>query len=372
MLPQFSFASKMSKKLFTSSIVTTAAVIAFHGTSFAQSSQVRSYCAVEVGSKGVKARGFNFGITDPESAVKVFFKKDINTTIIASLEGNAFSQSAIIETAEATKSLIKEMQASSPSCKPFVVGSSGISKVKNTKALSDAISQRIDVGVIEFVTPAQEAEFGFISSIPRKDWNNSVLVDIGSSNTKMGYRSDSGFKAAEIPFGSVTLTQKASGGSGDFYTSLKATINTIIKPALRDTSSKLPSLMNRKKVFWIGGAAWSTATFMRPDQGTRDFVKMSESDISRFIAALNDKTWVNYKPSRRASAKARAVFESDSSKVIEIFSRDNLLSGVSLFESFLSNRGVDGPVYFARNGNWIMGYAASRFRDDIWREDSLD
>jgi len=367
MLPQFSFASKMATNLLVSSIVVTA----FHGISFAQSSQFRSYCAVEVGAKGVKARGFNFGITDSESAVRVFFNKDINTTIIAILEGNEFSQSSIIETAEATKTLMKEMQSLSPSCKPFVVGSSGISKVKNTKALSDAINQRINVGVIEFVTPEQEAEFGFISSIPRSDWNSSVLVDIGSSNTKMGYRSDSGFRAAEIPFGSVTLTRKASGG-GDFYTSLKTTINTIIRPSLRDTSSKLPGLMNRKKVFWIGGAAWSTATFMRPEQGTRDFVRIEKSDVSRFITALNDKTWVSYKPSPNASAKARAVFERDSSKVVEIFSRDNLLSGVSLFESFLSNRGVDGPVYFVRNGNWIMGYAASRFSDDIWREDSLD
>jgi len=372
MLPQFSFASKMATNLSISSIVVTAVVTAFHGISFAQSSQIRSYCAVEVGAKGVKARGFNFGVKDAESPVRVFFNKDINTTIIANLEGNKFSQSAIIETAEATKTLIKEMQSLSPSCKPFVVGSSGISRVKNTKALSDAIKQRIAVGVIDFVTPAQEAEFGFISSIPKKEWNSSVLVDIGSSNTKIGYTSDSGFKAAEIPFGTVTLTQKASGGSGDFYTSLKKTINTTIRSAFRDTSSKLPGFMNRKKVFWIGGAAWSTATFMQPDQGTRDFVKIEKSDISRFITALNDKTWVSYEPSRNASVKARAVFEKDSSKVVEIFSRDNLLSGVSLFEAFLFNRGVDGPVYFVRSGNWIMGYAASRFRDDIWSEDSLE
>jgi hypothetical protein len=368
MLPRFSFALKMTTSLLASSIFVTN----LNGISFAQSSQGRSYCAVEVGSKGVKARGFNFGVKDPESPVRGFFNKDINTNIIASLEGNEFSQSSIIETAEATKMLVKEMKSLSPSCKPFVVGSSGISKVKNTKALSDAISQRIDVGVIEFITPEQEAEFGFVSSVPRKDWNSSVLVDVGGSNTKIGYRSDIGFKAAEIPFGSVTLTQKASGGNGDFYASLKTTINTIISPALRATSSKLPGLVNKKKVFWIGGAAWSTATFMLPDQGTRDFVKISESDISRFIAALNDKTWTSYKPSRNASAQARAVFEKDSSKVVDIFSRDNLLSGVSLFKSFLSNRGVDGPIYFVRKGNWIMGYAASRFRDDIWREDSLD
>ena len=372
MLPQFSFASKIATNFSVSSIVTIAVVTAFHGTSFAQSSQFRSYCAIEVGAKGVKARGFKFGVKDAESAVKEFFKKDINTTIIASLQGNEFSQSAIIETAEATKTLMKEMQSWSPDCKPFVVGSSGISKVNNTQALSNAISERINVGIIEFVTLDQEAEFGFISSIPKRDWNNSILVDIGSSNTKIGYRSDSGFRSAGIPFGTVTLTQKASGGIGDFHTSLKTTINTAIRPTLRDISSKFPGLMNKKKIFWIGGAAWSTATFMRPDRGTSDFVKLEESDISRFITSLNDKTWVNYQPSSIALPITRKIFERDSAKVMEIFSRDNLISGVSLFEAFLSNRGVDGPIYFVRSGNWIMGYAASRFRDDIWSEDSLE
>lgn len=372
MFYQFLFASKIATNLLGSSIIITTTVTAFQGIALAQSSQSRGYCAVEIGSKGVKARGFNFGVKDAESAVGMFFKKDINTTIIASLQTNEFSESAITETAEATTKLIKEMQSLSPSCKSFVVGSSGIANVKNTKALSNAISQRIDVGVIDFITPEQEAEFGFISSIPRKDWDSSVLVDIGSSNTKMGYRSDSGFKSAEIPFGSVTLTQKASSGNGNFYPSLKSTIDSTIAPAMRDASSKFPGLAGKKKVFWIGGAAWSTATFMRPDQGTLDFVKIEKSHVSRFITALNDKTWINYKPSPKASAKARSIFEKDSSKVVEIFSRDNLLSGVSLFRSFLSNRGVNGPVYFVRNGNWIMGYAASRFSDDIWSEDALD
>lgn len=137
-------------------------------------------------------------------------------------------------------------------------------------------------------------------------------------------------------------------------------------------ASRIPGIMNRKRVYWIGGAAWGTATYMRPDQAARDFVTMQKSDVKRFLGALNDKTWSNYKPSTKASAKARAAFEKDSAKVTEIFSRDNLASGVSIFDAFLNDRGVDGPIVFARNGQWIMGYASAKFGDDVWSEDALE
>lgn len=35
-------------------------------------------------------------------------------------------------------------------------------------------------------------------------------------------------------------------------------------------------------------------------------------------------------------------------------------------------RGVDGPIYFVRSGQWIMGYAAAKFADEIWSEDALE
>ena len=44
----------------------------------------------------------------------------------------------------------------------------------------------------------------------------------------------------------------------------------------------------------------------------------------------------------------------------------------SLFDAFLKDRGVDGPIYFVRSGQWIMGYAAAKFADEIWSEDALE
>jgi hypothetical protein len=44
----------------------------------------------------------------------------------------------------------------------------------------------------------------------------------------------------------------------------------------------------------------------------------------------------------------------------------------SLFDAFLNDRGVDGPIYFVRSGQWIMGYAAAKFADEIWSEDALE
>ena len=334
--------------------------------------QSRIYCGVEVGSKGVKARIFEFGVKDSESSLRVSFSKDINTTIIASMKDGELGAAAIAETADAVAAVIKEMRGLSEGCKAFAVGSSGVALAKNTASLAEAVAQRIDIGAMDFITAEQEAEFGFISSIPKKDWPQAVLVDIGSSNTKIGYRGEGRFRAADLPYGSVSLTKKAADGGADFSRALGSTVDSTVRPALRDISSRLPGVMNRKKVFWIGGAGWSLATFMRPDQGARDFVRLERSDVRRFLGALNDRSWANYRPSAKASAKARAVFEKDSARVVEVFSRDNLLAGVSLFDAFLNDRGVDGPIYFVRSGQWIMGYAAAKFADEIWSEDALD
>lgn len=331
-----------------------------------------TYCAVEVGSKGVKGRGFEFGVKDAESSIRTTYNRDINTTIIATMKDGEFTAPAIVETADAVATLIKEMRAATPDCKAFSVGSSGLAVAKNRDALSEAVNQRVDIGGMNFVTAEEEAEYGFITVVPKREWANAVLIDIGSSNTKLGYKSDGKFKAAELPLGSVTLTKKASDGGADFPKALGAVVDSTVRPAFREIASRIPGIMNRKRVYWIGGAAWGTATFMRPDQAARDFVRMDKSDVKRFLGALNDKTWTNYKPSKKASHKAREAFEKDSAKVVEVFSRDNLASGVSIFDAFLNDRGVDGPIQFVRNSQWILGYASAKFAEDIWSEDALE
>ena len=308
---------------------------------------------------------------DADSSVATTYSREINTTIIATLKDGEFAAAAIAETADAVATMMKEMKAANKDCKAFAVASSGVAMAKNRQALGDAVSQRTDLAGVDFVTAEQEAEFGFISSVPKREWNNAVLVDIGSSNTKLGYRTDSGFRAAEVPFGSVTLTKKAADGGADFAKALAAAVDTSVRPSFREVASRVPGIMNRKKVFWIGGAAWSTATYMRPDQSARDFVRLEKSDVKRFLGALVDKSWTNYRPSSKASAKARTAFEKDAARVVEIFSRDNLLAGVSLFDAYLNDRGVDGSIHFARNGQWIMGYAAAKYADEIWDSDAL-
>jgi hypothetical protein len=39
---------------------------------------------------------------------------------------------------------------------------------------------------------------------------------------------------------------------------------------------------------------------------------------------------------------------------------------------FLSDRGVEGPILFSRSSQWIMGYAANKYADDVWADDALE
>lgn len=42
------------------------------------------------------------------------------------------------------------------------------------------------------------------------------------------------------------------------------------------------------------------------------------------------------------------------------------------FIGSLNDRGVDGPVNFARQGQWVMGHAAAKFADEVWSDEALE
>ena len=116
--------------------------------------------------------------------------------IISSL---AFAQSrsrcaasAIDETAAAAATMLADMKTADASCRPLVVGSSALAAATNCNDLANAVAGRTGLEGMDFVTAQQEAELGLVASIPPHEWKDAVLVGIGSVNTKLGYKADSG------------------------------------------------------------------------------------------------------------------------------------------------------------------------------------
>lgn len=333
-----------------------------------------AYCAVEIGSRGVKARIFIFGgpVVKNMPSLEPKYSRDINTNLISSMEGVRYSSKGMTEAAEASATLLAEMRAQQPGCKAFVVGSSGAAKGENKDELAKLVVDKTGVDAFEFITAEQEGRFAFFGSIPRRMWDSTTLVDIGSGNSKLGAIQGKDFRFIEIPFGAVTLTNRTTTSSSEFAQGANSVLDGEARTEFRKASSRYPIILNRKNTVLIGGMVWASVTYMMPDQGRKNFVKLTTKDLAAFRGALKSGKWTENKPSPWVGGGVRAVFAEDSKKVLETFTRENLLAGHAVLEMYLEGRATDGPIYFARAGNWIFGYVQEKFAQEIWGNDNIE
>jgi hypothetical protein len=325
--------------------------------------KVAIYGGVEVGSKGVKAQAYRIVIKDEEFYdLSELFRESINTTIIAGVkETGSFSKEGIEETAQAVKTLIEKLKEKGvPAENIFVVTSSAISSVKNRDELAKRIKELTGYGT-EFLSVKEELLYGIAGSVPPKYYFNSIFVDIGSGNTKIGYlekvAESINVKSFEIPYGTVSLTEKASKGS-NFQAELKSILRKEIEPALKREAQKNPAYLNRKNVFLVGGIVWAITSLEKPSKVEEAYIKLTVEDIKRFSQALQktpDKVLnpdlSNLKPELRDKAKKQI------DKVKDVFSLNNLYAGSKLLETIGRAYNFEKKnLMFSRYGNWLVGY----------------
>lgn len=334
---------------------------------FPLTTQAGSYCAIEIGSKGVKARLYELS-EDAEGYIvpKTHYKNDANTSIVASIDaGGNFTAAAIEETANAVKTEYDAMMKEDKSCQAFVVGSSGAAKGKNGNDLIAAV-EKVTGLHMDFITPDEEAQYGFFSSVPDKYRDDSVLIDVGSGNTKIAYqnKSDGVINTLEVPFGTVSLSKAImETNPPDFGAVYKDEVNKIVAPEFRKAVQSRPGVLNRKRIYWIGGVAWATATYTHPEASTANVVRIFKDDMKGFEQALVDKTWLDGKKTK-IPEDAQKAYEKDWKKVQDTFTRENLLSSLSLTQLILNEGHPENRVNFLRNGQWIYGYTRAKFSQD--------
>ncbi|WP_299197758.1 tetratricopeptide repeat protein [Thermocrinis sp.] len=329
--------------------------------------RVAVYGGVEIGSKGVKAQAYRIGLKGDEFYdLQEVFRESINTTIIAGVkETGAFSKDGIEETAQAVKTLIEKLKEKGlPEDNIFVVASSAISSVKNRDELAKRVEELTGYK-LEFLTVNDEVLFGIAGAVPPKYFYNSVFVDVGSGNTKIGYLEKVGgsinVKSLEIPYGTVSLTERASKGK-DFRTELVEVLNKEVEPVLKREAQKNPAYLNRQNVFLVGGIVWAITTLQKPGQVEEAYVKLSSLDIRNFTLAVrqNPDRVLNpdlskLKPELRDKAKKQIE------KVKDVFSVDNLYAGGMLLDSIGKTLNFEKRnLIFPRYGNWLVGYVVLR------------
>jgi tetratricopeptide (TPR) repeat protein len=329
--------------------------------------RVAVYGGVEIGSKGVKAQAYRIGFKEDEFYdLQEVFRESINTTIIAGVkETGAFSKDGIEETAQAVKTLIEKLKERGvPGDNIFVVASSAISSVKNRDELTKRVEELTGYK-LEFLTVKDEVLFGIAGAVPPKYFYNSVFVDVGSGNTKIGYLEKVGgsinVRSFEIPYGTVSLTERASKGK-DFRTELVGVLNKEVEPVLKREAQKNPAYLNRQNVFLVGGIVWAITTLQKPGQVEEAYVKLSSLDIKNFTLTIPknpdrvlNPDLSNLKPELRDSAKKQIE------KVKDVFSVDNLYAGGMLLDSISRILNFERRnLIFPRYGNWLVGYVMLR------------
>jgi len=329
--------------------------------------RVAVYGGVEIGSKGVKAQAYRIGLKGDEFYdLQEVFRESINTTIIAGVkETGAFSKDGIEETAQAVKTLIEKLKERGvPGDNIFVVASSAISSVKNRDELAKRVEELTGYK-LEFLTVKDEVLFGIAGAVPPKYFYSSIFVDVGSGNTKIGYLEKVGdsinVKSFEIPYGTVSLTERASKGK-DFRTELVGVLNKEVEPVLKREAQKNPAYLNRQNVFLVGGIVWAITTLQKPGQVEEAYVKLSSSDIRNFTLTIpkNPDRVLNpdlskLKPELRDKTKKQIE------KVKDVFSVDNLYAGGMLLDSIGKGLNFERRnLIFPRYGNWLVGYVVLR------------
>jgi hypothetical protein len=341
------------------------------------------YGGIEIGAKGIKAVVLRVVDTPDGLEASVLFSDTANCTLVGGTGGTGrFDPDAVKQTvAEVGKFYhrMRETYKVDPG-RIFIVGSSGLfsgidGKEELIKVNKDTLTAAIDKGVgagMSFVSDRQEAELSIVGIVPRRHLTDSVLVDIGSGNTKGGSRAGAkgAFTTFSVPFGSVTFTdlvkQRAEKSGKPFPTVAEEVRQEVLLPALTRQLDPHPDLRGRKRVYLSGGMIWALATLVRPGDRSA-YTELTAADVETFrrMVRKDPGLFPEVDLSGIADAKIREEAAADLKRVQGTWTPQNLVAGGEVLAALSAtfDFAAEGrKVYFARYGHlgWILAFVAER------------
>jgi len=338
---------------------------------------------IEIGSKGVKGIAVRVAGADEGYEVKILYAEIVNTTLMQTKD-NRFTPEAIRDTAAATSRFYQRMQQDYrlPPENIHLVVSSGVN-ADNPQDLIAEIRKRTNQ-TLTFLDIDSEVQLTIAGAVPKRyrangRWydnrNISVLIDIGSGNTKGGYqqlrqvafgRAENDYVTWGITKGTVTYTNeifKTTGETSDYPTFAKraqALSNDLLRIPLRNEASRKPGLINRKKVYLSGGIVWAMTTLLYPED-RRSFTPLTVEDTNRFYnrAITNPEGLFEPDLSRITNAALRQEAEREVESVRNTFTPKNLIAGAEILRAVATEMNLTGKrLLFARFGHlaWILSY----------------
>lgn len=345
------------------------------------------YGGIEVGAKGVKSAVISVRETDEGNSVKLVYAEAINSTIMQ-LKENRFEPEAMNDTSLAVQKLMARMKNEyKVSVEQIsVIGSSGV-RAENQQDLINAIREKTGK-TMSFLDVETEVQLSIVGTIPQRyrttsGWaenrGTSVLIDIGSGNTKGGYQvirqttsgtPDYDYVTIGIPKGTVTFTNEINDAVGDegdqmdFVRKARELSPSSIRAELRKEMERKPGLINRQRVYLTGGIVWAMVTLMRPDD-RRTLTPITADEIEMFYRAVTkdpdslQKLLYPDLTRRISNRQLRAEVEMDIETIRNTYSPRNLIAGAEILRNVSKEFGLQNKkIRFARYSHlsWIVSY----------------
>lgn len=338
------------------------------------------YAGIEVGSKGVKFSLIEMGRNARSSgAFNQLKDSSVNTDFIS------FTESSFQATLDGLFGLYQTAlnDYDIPSKRVFTVVSSGVGIQAQKEEKKEWITQLIDsfrtrisddkreVPVIDVVGEARLSHLGIVPDARRY---TTLLIDIGSGNTKGGffpYGNLSEFKLFELTWGTkstANATEKACGEDNtlDNYNRKMARVlagaenNEIIYAV--NSSGSYPLSDN---IAFSGGISWALATLMYPEKYDESVVIVSYEDVVKF----SERIYRDYKSlSPEALLKKlddpvldKELMAKNIKTVNKVFDQRAMMAGTGLLLKIMrqfSSIYESKRFYLVKNGQvgWISAY----------------
>lgn len=334
-------------------------------TSFTVNSQTL-YGGIEIGSKGIKMTIINVknakkGLYE----IKESWTENAGIATGISINGNLAQSDMEIATDIVLKNykiMLEHSKIKNENI--FIVASSGVGMAKNTDELIAIIKAKTDKD-LPIITSQQEGKMLFEGCVPPKKYLNSMILDIGSGNTKGGYVNpfnggNNIFFPLSLNIGTITLTEKINKKEKKVSITEFNEQSFEYLPVLRNDFAKMYAggleSLRKENVYLSGGAVWAFYTlFNEGKPPLENFTLINFEDI------ITNKNVIENNFSK---IKALSITNTEMKKVLEVYSQEQLISANNILICMLENipNIQNKKIYFARQGQvaWLISYIINK------------